>query len=241
MPGSIYVAGSKNSKLSKNGNFDCTYASIEATCPNSCALKEAGCYAKTSYVGIVNARLNNEAKYLKPIDVARAEAKAIDDSHKGGKVPSGRLLRLHVSGDSRTIKGSNLINSAVGRWRKRGDSSNIVWSYTHAWKTVPRKAWSHVSMLASIDSVKDAEKARERGYVPALVVSEHLSEKTYQLEGSDVKWIPCPAQTKESVTCENCKLCGKSEYLYETNRGIAFAAHGTGTKAIKRRLTVIHG
>ena len=240
MFGSIYVHGSSNSKLSEKGNVDCTYASIDRTCPESCELKKDNtCYAKSSYVGIVNARLTKESVGMGTLDMARYEAAAIDASHKGGKLPKNRCMRVHVSGDSRTVKGSRLINSAVGRWKKRGDKSNLCWSYTHAWKTVPAKVWSHVSMLASIDKVSDASLARERGYAPALVVAEHISEKTYTLEGSNVKWIPCPAQTKDSVTCEKCKLCMRSDYLYQSNHGIAFAAHGVQTNKIKRRLNVV--
>jgi len=242
MSAAIYIQNSKNRKLASKKikvRVDATYAPIEKTCSDTCAMKKDNtCYAKTSYVGITNARLTKRAKKLTALQVARQEAQAIDNSYNAGSIPANTFLRLHVSGDSRTVKGSKLINSAVGRWKKRGGTE--VWSYTHSWRNVPAKVWSNVNMLASVDRIQDADLAIKNGYAPALVVGEHLSDKAYTLDGSSVKWIPCPAQLKEDeVGCADCKLCMKTNYLVTTNHGIAFAAHGVGAKKIKRRLNVI--
>jgi hypothetical protein len=236
MNGSTYISDSKNSKLLGSGKVDATYSAINSTCPTSCSLKDSGCYAQTSFVGIQVVRLNKEASDLSALEVARAEANAIDASYNGGDVPDSRLLRLHVSGDSRTIKGTRLINNAIKRWQARGGGA--VWSYTHAWREVPRMEWSAVSMLASVSSVKEVKEARRQGYAPAIVVSEHKSDKTYTLPGSKVKWIPCPNQTNE-IGCSDCKLCFNANRLYKDNFGIAFAAHGILKNKIKRRLPVI--
>lgn len=236
MNGATYVSDSGNTKIMGTKKVDATYTSIEASCPDSCELKSKGCYAQLSFVGMQVKRLDAQAVGASALQVARAEAKAIDDSYKAGPVPQGRDLRIHVSGDSRTLAGTKLINNAVGRWRKRGGGA--AWSYTHAWKHVPRKTWDNVSILASVDSVKDVPLAREQGYAPAIVVPEHPSERAYTLEGSDVKWIPCPAQTRD-VGCSDCRLCFNANRLFENNMGIAFAAHGVKKSEIKRRLTVI--
>lgn len=241
MKGTIYVKDSKNRKLSNNnGKIDVTYSSIKKTCSKDCKLNsDGGCYAKLSYVGIVNARITKEAEDLSALEVARQEAKAIDNAYDGGEVPPNTTLRLHVAGDSKTVKGSKLINSASGRFKKRGAKS--VYSYTHSWKNVPAKVWSNVSMLASIDSVKEAKHAKKMGYACAIVVPEHTTKKVFKLKGSDINWIPCPAQTfkDKDVTCLSCKLCMKSDYLFNTNHGIAFAAHGVSANKIKKRLKVL--
>jgi hypothetical protein len=181
-------------------------------------------------------RLNKEAEGMSPLQTARAEAKAIDNSYNGGIVPSGRDLRIHVAGDSRTVTGSKIINKAIGRWKQRGGGD--CWSYTHAWKAVNREEWSNVSMLASIDSIADVNAARKQGYAPAMVVEDFDSPKAFKVDGCDTKWIPCPAQTKE-VGCSDCRLCFDANRLFEGNYGIAFAAHGVKKNAIKRRLNVI--
>lgn len=236
MKGALYVSDSGNQKLMGSKKVDATYASIKHTCPSTCALRDEGCYAQTSYVGIVNQRNERRAKGGSPLQVARAEAQAIDQSYHGGPVPQARDLRLHVAGDSRTVKGTRVINAAVSRWKQRGGGA--AWSYTHAWRHVPRSAWKDVSILASVEHTEQVEAARQQGYAPAIVVPEHPSDKAFQLSGSEVKWIPCPAQTRE-VGCSDCRLCMNADRLYRDNFGIAFAAHGVKKNSVKRQLTVI--
>lgn len=236
MNSSIYIIDSKNSKLSGNRKVDCTYMPVSISCSNSCPLKDKGCYSQLGYVGIVVGRLEKEMKSFSPLQAARAEAMAIDTSYNSNSVPIGRDLRLHVSGDSRTITGTRIINKAIGRWKQRGGGDS--WSYTHSWRHVSRSEWSNVSILASIESVKDVKEVRRQGYAPALVVDNHPSNKVYYIKGSDVKWIPCPAQTK-SIPCVECRLCFNADRLFRDNMGITFAAHGAKKSSIKRHLTVI--
>jgi hypothetical protein len=234
--GAIYVSESGNTKLMGSKKVDATYASIKATCPSSCPLRDEGCYAQTSYVGMINWRLDRRARGGSPLAVARAEAKCIDESYDGGAVPAGRACRLHVSGDSRTIAGSRVINKAVGRWKARGGGD--CWSYTHAFMHVPRNVWGNVSMLASVESTSEVAAARAQGYAPAIVVDHHTTDKAYTLPGSETKFIPCPAQTRE-VGCSDCKLCFNADRLLEGNFGIAFAVHGIQKERLKRHLKVI--
>lgn len=236
MRGAIYVSDSGNRKIMGSKKADATYVSIKASCPKDCPLMGEGCYAELGYVGITSHRLDDEAKGMTPLEAARAEAKAIDESYKGGEVPTGRDLRIHVAGDSRTILGTRVLNKAVGRWKMRGGGS--VWSYTHAWKHVPREEWSHVSVLASISSTDEVAAARAQGYAPAIVVPEHPSDKAFQLDGCDTKFIPCPAQTR-GVGCTDCRLCFNGDRLHDGNFGIAFAVHGVMKDKMKRHLNVV--
>lgn len=240
MNGAIYVKNSQNSKISGSERTDSTYASIKATCPSTCSLKNNGCYAELSFVGKTVNRLNKEADSFSALQVAKAEANAIDNAYNGNRIPANTNLRIHVSGDSRTVKGSKLINSAVGRWRRRGGSN--CWSYTHAWMNVPRSIWSHVSILASVANVTEANLARQKGYAPAIIVSEFTNTKAFKLPGSDIKFIPCPAQTKpagKQIGCSDCKLCFNADRLFRDNFGIAFEAHGVRKNIVKRQLNVI--
>lgn len=234
--GAVYVAGSKNRKILGSKPVDATYASIQTSCPKSCPLMGEGCYAELGYVGITSHRLDHEADGQSALDTARAEARAIDKAYDGGQVPQGRALRLHVAGDSRTLAGTRLINNAIGRWSRRGGGD--AWSYTHAWRQVPRDAWSHVSVLASVSDAKEVRQARKQGYAPAIVVPQHPSDKAYLLDGDDTKWIPCPNQTR-GVGCTDCRLCFNADRLFEGGFGIAFAAHGVMKDQMKRHLTVL--
>lgn len=219
------VIESKNVKV---GPASATYASIEGSCPRDCAQRNAGCYAQAGNVGVHVNRLDRNNKLRKRQDareVARVEARLLREAIKRGdnKLP----LRLHVSGDCRTPEAAKILSRAAAKW------GNRVWTYTHAWKTVPRSAWGNVSVLASIDRPEDIAKARERGYAPAIVVSQHISSKAVLMHG--VKFIPCPAQTKDDVTCVSCGLCMNADRMHRDGFGISFAAHGV----TKKRLTVI--
>jgi hypothetical protein len=236
MFGVKYVSESGNSKLSKDNKVDATYVSTLA-CPKSCALYTT-CYAKLGPLGFVHvARLNKEAEGLTSLQISRAEAKLIDQSYNGGKVPDNRVLRLHVSGDTRTSGGARVINNAVKRWLARCNNGK-VYSYTHCWDSVLREDWSEVSMLASVDRLEDVELARQNGYAPSIVVAEHAGNKAYKLTGVDLTLIPCPSQIC-GIKCTDCRLCMNADFLFEHKMGIAFAAHGIRKSEIKRRLNII--
>jgi len=237
MHGVKYVSNSGNKKIGGSKKIDATYLSVTGSCPLTCALKDKGCYSQDYPLSLHVGRLDREVGNISALQIARFEAKAIDESYKGGAVPAGRDMRLHVSGDCRTIAGARLINNAIGRWKKRGGGS--VWGYTHCWDHVLKEEWSNVSMLASVDSVEEVQYARQNGYAPAIVVSEHNGDKVFTLPGSDTKWIPCPAQTKEGVGCADCRLCFNATRLYDKNMGISFSAHGIKKNVIKRRLNVL--
>jgi len=237
MKGAIYVSKSENAKIAGSNPIDCTYVSIKRSCPDTCSLRDnKTCYAENGHVGFTVQKLDHRARGLSALQVARAEAKAIDDAYKGKEFPKGRNLRLHVSGDSRTIKGTRLLNKAIQRWKQRGGGS--CWSYTHAWKRVPRIEWKDVSILASIERVEEALEARKQGYAPALVVPEHISDKSYKLPNSEIKWIPCVAQTR-NIPCSDCKLCFNADRLFEGGFGITFAVHGARKNSLKRHLQVL--
>jgi len=236
MNGVKYVSNSSNKKIKGSKKTDATYVSVKGSCPLTCALKDGGCYAQDYPLSLHVGRLDREVTGLSALQLARTEAKLIDESYNSGPVPMGRDMRLHVAGDCRTIAGAKLINNAVGRWKSRGGGD--VWSYTHCWDHVTKDVWDNVSMLASVDSAEEVQYARQNGYAPAIVVSEHPSEKAYTLPGADTKWIPCPAQTRH-VSCTDCRLCFDTDRLYKSNMGIAFSAHGVKRNSIKRRLNVI--
>lgn len=238
----MFAEKSRNSKIVGRGHVSATYASIKASCPSSCALRDSGCYAQMSYVSFHTRKLDKAVpKGMRPEAVARAERRAIRAAFRGGPVPQdgakgGRDMRMHVSGDARTRRSAEILGSAAEEWRERGGGD--VWTYTHAWRTVPREAWGQaVSVLASTEDPTDVESIQAQGYAPALVVEHHVSDKAYEVEGSDVKFTPCPQQTRQ-IPCSDCRLCFKADQLLEQNRGIAFAAHGA-TRQIRKHLKVL--
>lgn len=219
----IFVRLSSNSKI---GVAAATYVSTKASCPK-CPLQGRGCYAESGRMGIHVARLNAAAEGVSRLQAAQAEAQAIDQGAVLGALP----LRLHVAGDAATSQAAKIVAAAAARYQARGGGQ--PWTYTHAWRKVPRKAWGRVSVLASIERIEDGAKALTHGYAPALVVAAHASAKAYEAGG--VHWVPCPEQTR-GITCSECRLCFNADALAERHTGIAFAAHGVSRKRV---LTVL--
>ncbi len=234
-----FISNSKNVKIAGKFKVAATYSPIKQSCPSTCELRDKGCYAQSSYVGMLNRQLESDHKGSTKLQVAQSEAAAIDSGFPKG-VPQdggrgqGRPLRIHVSGDCSTKGGARVVSAAARRYTQRGGGP--VWSYTHAWRKVPRASWKGVSVLASVKGTQDILEAREAGYAPAIVVPEHKSDRKYRV--GNFNFLPCPAQTRD-LACTDCRLCFDADKLLARKQGIAFAAHGSKTKEIKRRLKVI--
>jgi hypothetical protein len=232
LPGVRFVERSDNAKLGKG--CAATYVSIQRSCSDHCPLKAGGCYAKTGNVGMHSARMDREAANLTSMQLAQNEAASIDASPTRSKI-----LRLHVSGDCSTPETASIVAAAANRWKNR--CGGKVWTYTHSWREVNRSVWKGVSILASVHTVREAVAALKRRYAPAIIVGEFASPQAFQMPGSRITWIPCPAQSmpEKGITCDKCQLCLNAERLAKNYQGIAFKAHGSGKNLAKRHLKLI--
>src|SRR5262249_1964855 len=175
-------------------------------------------------------RLNRSA-LRSALHIAKAEARAIDG------LTGDRLLRLHVVGDAKTEAAARELDAAARRYSARGNAprhGKKVWTYTHAWRTVPRECWGDaVSVLASVETVREAREAMAPGSPAALVVAAFERQGAYPIDGTAV--IPCPNQTR-GVTCRDCGLCRDDERMRSAGLVIAFAAHGARGAAVRQTL-----
>jgi hypothetical protein len=149
-----------------------TYTSISATCPDSCAFKRGpngeagGCYADAGKTVHTIARLDREAEPFSGDDVVVSEADLIDRAFPAGMpqdgARGGRDLRLHVGGDTTSATRPTFLGKAATRWRERGGGK--VWTYTHRWKTVPRRNWGpDISVLASVEDIRSPHRCSHSG------------------------------------------------------------------------------
>lgn len=226
-----------------------TYVSIAATCPDSCAWKDGGCYVQAGFTRRANLLLDERALGLDPDEVIERECELIWQAFKGARwsVPqdggrcgeSGRDLRLHIGGDTPSEGSARRLSVAAGGWRWRGGGA--VWTYTHRWREIPRAAFGSISTLASVESAADARAAVAEGYVPAIVVPQHQGRRPTRLTGWPRGWraLPCPAETTPGRTCVTCRLCLDDGRLRELKLGIAFAAHGMQKESVRRHLDVV--
>lgn len=215
-----------------------TDVSIAATCNDACSFKGGGCFAEAGFTRFTARKLDAAARGLTADDVIAEEVRLIDAAFDSGPVPQdgargGRDLRLHVGGDVGSARGAQLLAGAAGRWRDRGGGA--VWSFTHAWRDVPRETWGSISVLASLERPQDIEAARAAGYAAAIVVNEFPSDKAFILPGSSAKIVPCPAETR-GKTCVECRLCLDADKLAKRNVAIAFEAHGPTARRVREVL-----
>lgn len=213
-----------------------TYVSITATCPDTCRFKDAGCYVQAGGGSWAMQRMDQRARDLQPdaLAVMHQEAGLIGDSWKkrvrqdGAR--GGRDLRLHVGGDVSCKDGATVLAAAVDGWYAKDGGS--VWTFTHRWREVPVHRWGGINTLASVETAEEAVEATEAGYIPAMVVERHESERAYRL--GSLKVIPCPAQTR-GRTCVECRLC--VDPVLRKGTVIAFAAHGVQAGTVRQQLS----
>jgi hypothetical protein len=214
------------SQNSKTGPVSCTYAPIHS-CPKTCPFLNSGCYAQHGHSGIHLRRMNRVAetqKRTRPIDIARAEAKAIRNLKGQGP------LRLHVVGDCKTSRAAKVVSMAAEAYMKQHDQK--AWTYTHAWKEIPRESWGDVSVLASCETLEDAKYAMERGYAACMVRYKEFN-RPFSYKGIDM--IPCLQETK-GIKCDKCKICMHDDKLRDNKKVICFFPHGSGKEDAKRAL-----
>lgn len=233
-----------------------TFATIQGSCPSSCRFKRqqdgtgGGCFADAGFTRIAAQQMDVAGVGFTPIQIAQAEAEAIDRAFSGAggwrltgdRIPQdgargGRDLRIHVGGDCQDADSAAAIAGAAMRWRARGGGA--VWTYTHGWREIPRDAWGPaISVLASVEIPGEIAEALERGYPAALVVAVFpAGDKAFHLPGVPTRIVPCPAETGRT-TCASCRLCIDRD-LVQLGITIAFQAHGPGALQAIRRLPVL--
>lgn len=219
-----------------------TYVAMAPTCPRTCPFFERGCYARAGAARRLITKLDRAAVGLTSREVIEQEAELIRRAFRGGAIPrdggrdgkSGRDLRLHVAGDVGTAGDARILADDARGWIAR--DGGIVWTYTHRWRTIPRDAWGPIRVLASVEDARSIERAFARRYDVALVVPEFVRDTIYTLPGTDIRVLPCPAQTRGS-TCVECRAC--FGHLRERRVVIGFRTHGPAAASAKRALPVI--
>lgn len=221
----------EKSKNSKTGEVSATYAPIQS-CPDTCPFLDHGCYAQTGNTQFTLTRLNKNAKEKKqerPVDIARAEAEAIRGLT--GKLP----LRLHIVGDCKTPKAAEIISQAAEDHKAK--HGQPVWTYTHAWREIPRERWGDISVLASCETVEECKQAMKRGYAASIVRLKPF-EKTFPWRG--VSMVPCKGLTK-GTKCDKCRLCMNDQTMKDKKNVICFFPHGSKANAAKQVIRVKDG
>jgi hypothetical protein len=208
-------------QAAKITDLSATYAS-QSTCDTSCKFLDNGCYAE---VGPVSWQKPDKPRSIDPIEVTKNEAEHI--RYLTGRRP----LRLHVVGDAYNTKCAEILAEAS---QEHIDKHGMpVFTFTHSWRHVPRKAWGNISVLASCETMEDVLQARERGYATAIVRPDPPTQAKAIKYPDGSKELPCVSETR-NVPCIQCGLCMNDRQLHKERISIRFYAHGS------RKTTVIN-
>jgi len=221
------VALTAKSSNRKTGAIPTTTSSKE-TCPDTCAFKEKGCYAKGGPQNI--------------------HWQAVTDRKRGGdwdtltaairKLAKGQLWRHNVSGDLPHVEGIidrvAVMALALANKGKRG------FTYTHHAlnaenvETLKLAKENGFTVNISTEDVNVADAMMTAYDLPAVaVVPSSETRRSWQTDtGRTV--LRCPATVADHMTCERCGLCQVADRQYV----IAFPAHGNAKKTVDSLVTV---
>ena len=212
------IPASQNRKL---GGIPSTWAS-SATCPPSCGLKNAGCYAEQGYM---RAHWRRTAEEGWPWGLFLRQL---------GELPrvAGGLLRHWVAGD---FPGSgDALDPTIAldlAYACRGLTS---FGFTHRvvgpdCAEAARRLGMH--LLSSCEDSQKAQAYLSAGLRVALVVPSDMTQR--RLRARWKRATICPEQlTDGRVTCAQCRLCVNPKIEL-----IAFRTHGAVSRVLDRQLT----
>lgn len=218
----------------------------QATCPASCAWNGAGCYAQAGPEGVITLKLGGRpGSSVQPAALGGGsgvagvlatlrEVELINLAVEGARSEPANIagvpLRLHVTGEvalgpvSDVGKYARMLGVVAGRWVAAGGGP--VWTYTHTFREIPRRAWGDsISVLASCETSADVELARSMGYVPSLVRAFSSPRPAGGVE--------CPQQNGQLADCASCLACARDSRLRGAGRYIVLSPHGPGGKPSK--------
>ncbi len=203
----VHWVSASNDK--KTGKVVASYSTKES-CPDSCSLKEGGCYAwGLFYLGVLSSKISKGTIKIKSLADALGE-----------RLHTTRIVRHRVAGD---IVGD--VKETLMECRVIENEGLINVGYTHHWKAEeaqPLKGY----FRASCASIEEVMEARSNGWSATLIVPKG-TPKSISLPNGE-KAFMCPArhgvEGKKDITCNDCTLCrvdGKT-----SDKTVMFEVHG---------------
>ncbi len=195
--------------------------SHKQTCPNTCPLKDRGCYAKLSFTGI----------HWNKVSLAFNQLLA-----GLNKLPNKTIVRYGVAGDLPGI-GDRINSNQLDKLASIKDVK--IFAYTHkpvlnhkfakqnreAIQSARRKG---MMINLSADSLQEADEFKKLNIAPVVVVlPTNAPDKIFTPNGNKI--IACPQQRNSKITCQSCQLCMKDRSVI-----VGFKAHGAQAKYINQ-------
>lgn len=220
----IYYNFVRVSRNNKTGPIPVSTTAKES-CPDTCAFKASGCYAKSGPINIHWSRLSKQGltreEFLEKIkQIPRNQLwrhnQAGDLPHKGGKIDFDFLKDLTVANHGK--KGFTYTHHTIGE----ENIQMIKWANQNGF-----------TVNLSANNIDEAIELAKTGLPIVTVVSSKTDKKHFNYRGAN--FMICPATYRDKIQCANCKLCQKSNRKWI----VAFPAHGIRKKSIDSQLEKI--
>lgn len=212
----------------KTGPIPVTYSS-RATCPPTCPLKGAGCYADDYYTSMT----------WNKVTAGTIGADWSEFTDKIRAIKPGQLWRHNVAGDLPgndgaidTEKLALLVDANSG---KRGftythypDNAENITAIRHA-------NGNGFTINLSGNDLDHAVNLTRHGLPVVAIVPIDYPKETTDYKGHKV--ITCPATYRDEVTCATCKLCSVSA----RDSIVVFPAHGSRKRIVNELAIIARG
>ena len=220
------VRFTKLSKNEKTGPIGVTMTE-STSCPDSCSLKGAGCYARFSFVGIQWRQLDKGTHGIEWDEFIR-ELSAM---------PNGYTFRHNVAGDLPHVNGR--IDAVKLLQLVMASNKKLGFTYTHHDMQNPDNLAlvlgankKGLTINVSCDNLDQVDNAIALGLPVATILPETSGKTTTTPAGNRV--VTCPATYSDKVQCSNCgsgkPLCARADRGY----AIGFPVHGSGKKQAEK-------
>ena len=217
------VSGNK-----KTGPIAVTTSS-RSTCPTSCPLRGAGCYADAFPMRLHWDRLSaGESRAGTDLSGLAAKLRAL---------PAGAMLRHNQAGDLPGV-GDRIAPRQLEQLADAASHLN-AFTYTHKPMTAGNRAavaqvnqaraerGSGLTVNLSADTLAEADTLADTGAGPVVVVLP-VDQTTRTATPAGRTVIVCPATQRDDVTCESCGICA-----HPTRKAIVgFPAHGPSRRRV---------
>lgn len=192
-----------------------TYRPVGSTCPDGssehigrCPYLGHGCYAEGGNVNLHQTRAGADLD-------ASVNAAAVA---MVWAVRTGRIARLHVSGDfvragrvdHRYIAQLGILADTVNVTAGRPIGTAIAWSYTH----IPADVFEGYRVVLARHGIH--VRLSDHAGAHGAIVRDFRG-----LQGAGVRYLKCPAQLPQGSTCAECRACWE-----RPDHTIVFEPHG---------------
>jgi len=225
-----FTPKSRNAKV---GPMPVSMTSNE-TCPNSCPLKAAGCYADGGPLGMLWRALSEATPGRKFQNCAGQSVQSLTWAQFCNAIaalPDGTLWRHNQAGD---LPGANdAIDTKALAALVKANRGKRGFTYTHKpltaknAKAIAGANAKGFTVNLSANNLSHADKLAESGAGPVVtVLPADMSGNADISTPAGRKVSVCPATYREDVSCASCQLCQRQ------NRKVivGFPAHGNARR-----------